>query len=255
MNETLPTDWNGPASSGPLVTGHAPRRIDDLIGEAIRDARQTEEATASASSTATTVAMNVRMVSGMMGEMARSIEEASNCSAQSQQVASRAIADSARTMQLIEHLSRAVESIASTSRLIERISQRTNILALNATIEAARAGEAGRGFAVVASEVKALTRETTEATEGINQELQAVRQANAELSASVAAASTDFLSIQAAIDIVTTSVHECDSCLQTVTGFAQEAAGSVDQIASILDRTAGAAHGIAEKFSQLQIPG
>jgi methyl-accepting chemotaxis protein len=229
-------------------------KIDELIGEVVRGARQTEEDSAAASSTATMVGMNVRMVSGMMGEMVRSIAEVLNRASQSQKVAERAIAASARTTKLIAQLTAAVERIASTSKVIDRISEQTNILSLNATIEAARAGEAGRGFAVVANEVKALTRQTGEATRNINEELHALRTANAELGASLAGTSTDFGAIQTAVDGVMTSVHECEASLKAVTEFAHEAADSVEQVASILDRTAGAAHAIADKFSHLQVP-
>jgi methyl-accepting chemotaxis protein len=236
------------------MAGGRPVSIDELICEVVRGAHQTEEDSVAASNTASMVVMNVRMVSGMMGEMVRSITEVLNRASQSQEVAERAIVASAQTSKLVAQLIAAVERIATTSKVIDRISERTNILSLNATIEAARAGEAGRGFAVVASEVKALTRQTGEATRNINEELYAVRIANAELGASVAGTSTDFGAIQAAVDSVTTSVRECESSLTAVTAFAQEATDSVEQIASILDRTASAAHAIADKFSHLQVP-
>lgn len=51
---------------------------------------------------------------------------------------------------------------------IHQIAQQTNLLALNAAIEAARAGDAGKGFAVVADEINALSVQSTEATQKID---------------------------------------------------------------------------------------
>lgn len=52
---------------------------------------------------------------------------------------------------------------------IHQIAQQTNLLALNAAIEAARAGDAGKGFAVVADEINALSVQSTEATQRIDE--------------------------------------------------------------------------------------
>lgn len=88
----------------------------------------------------------------------------------------------------LEESSQRIENIVTK---IQDIADQTNLLALNATIEAARAGEAGKGFAVVASEVKALSNETSKATEEIttiiNQFVASIQDIVASMSEAVSA--------------------------------------------------------------------
>lgn len=77
------------------------------------------------------------------------------------------------------------KAIESVIKLIRDVAARTKLLALNAAIEAARSGDAGLGFAVVAAEVKTLAGQTSNATEDIVRQIEAVQKSSEEaLSAS-----------------------------------------------------------------------
>ncbi len=79
-----------------------------------------------------------------------------------------------RSADAVEALRERAVSVREMISTIGSIAEQTNLLALNAAIEAARAGESGRGFSVVADEVRNLANRTTQATEEINQVIDAI---------------------------------------------------------------------------------
>jgi len=121
-------------------------------------------------STTGAAASAITQMTYSISSIARSTERAAAVSRGASEVADRG-----RTS--IASLGHAADQINGVVALIESIAGKTNLLALNATIEAARAGESGKGFAVVANEVKALARQTGDATREIRTRLDEMRQA------------------------------------------------------------------------------
>jgi methyl-accepting chemotaxis protein len=69
------------------------------------------------------------------------------------------------------------EKIDGVTSSIRDVSERTNILAINASIEAARAGSVGRGFRIIANEVRALSSQTGDFAQQIENTTGEFRQA------------------------------------------------------------------------------
>lgn len=107
------------------------------------------------------------------------------------------------TNKMVASLTEASQQINNVTQLISEIASQTNLLALNATIEAARAGEVGKGFAVVASEVKELSKQTTDATMKIGNQVEGIQNAATD----VIGALTVFKDIIKKQDEISASIH------------------------------------------------
>ncbi len=126
------------------------------------------------------ITQNIRTVAESAQELGSSIAEISSNADKASGVAGRAASLATESNDRIAALDSAAVEIGKVVEVIQDIAEQTNLLALNATIEAARAGDAGKGFAVVASEVKELSRQTTDATEGIRKRVEGIQMSSTE---------------------------------------------------------------------------
>ena len=139
----------------------------------------------------------------------------------------------------MQGLNQAVQGIGDIARLIGQIAERTNLLALNATIEAARAGEAGRGFAVVAAEVKALSRQTTTATDDIARRIRDIQSASTAAVRAVDAVQTAAREIDARSAAVAAAVEEQDATIRNIAQTVEQVAQGVGGVAGRMESIAG----------------
>ncbi|GIH96614.1 cache domain-containing protein [Planobispora siamensis] len=109
------------------------------------------------------------------GGLSETVREISHLAEQSSATAARAATETASAGGTVNGLTAAAETIGGVVEVIRRVAAQTNLLALNATIEAARAGDIGKGFAVVANEVKELAQQSSQATDEIAREIEAIQ--------------------------------------------------------------------------------
>ena len=125
----------------------------------------------------------------------------------------------------------ALKQVAAAAGSINAIARQTNLLALNATIEAARAGEAGKGFAVVASEVKALARQTADATAAIDATLAELSQRAKLLTDHATHGAGQAETVRAGTETIGGVIHDAGQAMAAVDGEMQRishAAGEIE---------------------------
>lgn len=171
----------------------------------------------------------------------------------------RDIRDLADTVGVIEHdlgaLKQALGRISRVAAGIAAIARQTNLLALNATIEAARAGEAGKGFAVVAGEVKALARQTGDATKEIDETIRDLAGQVERLSVQSSQGLTKATSVRSGTEAIGGLIATVDQAMRGVEDGAGRIAGAAEDMDGechrVLSVTAELAGGLKSSSEQL----
>lgn len=176
------------------------------------------------------VASSVNSVVVAIKEINASLQQVSNSCDKSIQVTDDAGKKAKDTSEIIKKLNDSSRQIGKVVNLINEIASQTNILALNAAIEAAGAGEAGKGFAVVANEVKQLAKQTAEATDEIQQQIETMQD--------------NMFSAVSAVDVINQVIDE-------ITGITGTIASAVTQQTTTASNIAAAAVSASQKVNEI----
>lgn len=149
----------------------------EILAATSQQVQGATEQSAAVTQSSTTIDQ-VRSSAEQTAQYARSVEElaqrTTTISQTGQQSVAQTIEAMNRTKQKVDTiahnvlaLSEQAQAIGEIIAAVKQIATQSHMLALNASVEAARAGEAGKGFAVVAEEVRALAKQSREATEQV----------------------------------------------------------------------------------------
>ena len=180
---------------------------------------------------------NITMVAAAVHELAKSINEISGQTSKVAAITEEATTSTAEAQRKATELATNTQQIGQIASLIAGIAAQTNLLALNATIEAARAGEAGRGFAVVASEVKALATQTGKATEEIDRQVAAIREASND--------------VILAVNEITQTITNINGITASIAGAVEEQNASTSQISESVERASHGTQHVTQSVSEV----
>ncbi|RME24611.1 MAG: methyl-accepting chemotaxis protein [Deltaproteobacteria bacterium] len=227
----------------------------------------------------------VEQTSGLIQDMARSIQRASvsaeDAARSSREAASVAQSGSRIAGQAVEEMrgvfegveryaQRVVEfgektkEISAIVRVITDVAQQTHLLAINATIEAARAGDAGRGFAVVAEEIRQLAENTSRSADRINKIVEEITTGSTEAVEAVRASSQrldqgrqHLSAIMDALNDIVASVTSGSDRVQIISRLAreqiagaQQSVEAIQNISAVASRNAAATNDISNAVSE-----
>ena len=185
-------------------TAGTARRASKVSAAAVDMSAQTSAGAIGMEEATTTLSM----ISEASGQMTSTIGEIASTSAKARRITEHAHQQADTVAALMVQLGQAAHAVGKVTETITAISSQTNLLALNATIEAARAGTAGKGFAVVAGEIKALARQTAEATEDIKGRVSSIQTSAREATSEVSGIASVIREVNDLVATIASAIEE-----------------------------------------------
>ena len=173
----------------------------------------------------------------------------------------------AETSKKVKRLGESSQKISQVVNLIGRFAAQTNLLALKDSIEAARAGEEGRGFAVLADEVRALARQSADATGDIEALVKDIQTETIAVEAAMATGTEQVIAGTRLVDetrqslnkitAVSSEISQLVAAIASAALLQSEASDSVTHtmtdVAAIADKTSIEVNSVSDSFNDLLI--
>jgi methyl-accepting chemotaxis protein len=233
--ENLSVRFDAEATASLQETLSAVQELRATAGDMEKVADDTRAAVTNMADAIASASRQVGHVAEASDQLSTSIRDIGNRVDHSATIAEQAVQEAARTDHLVQGLAGAAEKIGTVVQLISEIASQTNLLALNATIEAARAGEAGKGFAVVAAEVKALARQTADATGEIATQVGDIQQVTKDTVTALSAIADRISNIRAASLAIADAVKQQAQMTSGIVESVQHTSDSTRQAAERVD--------------------
>jgi methyl-accepting chemotaxis protein len=175
-------------------------------------------------------ATNINMVASAAEEMNVTISQISENTEQALKSTVKAVSQTESASSQVDELGKAAVGIGKVLETISEISEQVNLLALNATIEAARAGEAGKGFAVVANEIKALAKQTAEATGEIRQKIEGIQDSTQGTVSNIAQIAKVVDEVNSVVSTIATSIEEQSTATREIASNVAQASEGITEV-------------------------
>ena len=196
------------------------------------------------------ISTGIHTVAAAVEEMTASLNEVARNTSQASQVSQNASHATDEINEKMDGLVNASRQIGKVVGVIKDIADQTNMLALNATIEAAGAGEAGKGFAVVAGEVKALAKQSAEATDEISGQIEQIQNSTGTVVEAISDISKIINEIAGINESIAAAVEEQTSTAGEISQSISGNARTVKEIADNAGDSAGLVNGIARSIDE-----
>ncbi len=195
----------------------------------------------------------VDSVASAIREMEASLQAVAGNAASAAGIAAEATGAAETAAGQMARLGDHARQVGSVVDLIKGIADQTNLLALNATIEAASAGEAGRGFAVVAGEVKALAKQTAQATDEVGTRIAAIQESTDRAVQAIGDVVRVIERIAGISGSIASAVEEQHTSTAVIARNVGQAAGSAGQVARSVTDVAEGARAVSHNLREVTL--